>query len=181
LRAGLAIKRGRRKVFISNTETPPQGVENMKAIRRASKRVSRKAVSPVVATVILVLISVVAGVMLWLWVSGFTSAATAQQPALNERIKIEAVKVDTTHKNVTVIVRNVGSVPVTITDLYVIDYQGNTIDHTSFTSAISIEPGAVDKDNVKSNQGLSVQSGRTYTVKVVTKNGVEATYSFVWP
>jgi len=59
------------------------------------KRVKRgeKGVSPIVATAILVLISVVAGVLLWLWVSGFTSAATAEQPALAERIKIEAVKI----------------------------------------------------------------------------------------
>ena len=146
----------------------------MKAIRRASKRVSRKAVSPVVATVILVLISVVAGVMLWLWVSGFTSVATAQQPALNERIKIEAVQVSGT--TVTIYVRNVGSVTTTIDHAYVLKPDGTIIKEASVNA--SPNPGGATWVQVT---GVSGTSGYSYTVKVVTKNGVEATYSFVWP
>jgi flagellin-like protein len=146
----------------------------MKAIRIVGKR-SRKAVSPVVATVILVLISVVAGVMLWLWVSGFTSAATAQQPALYERIKIEAVNVTGTTVNVTI--RNVGSTTVTITSLHVLNASGiliaanNSVDTT-------IPPGSVGYATVS---GVSYTSGYACTVRVVTKNGVEASYTFVWP
>jgi hypothetical protein len=73
---------------------------------------NRKAISLVVATVVLVLISVVASAILWFWVSNFTSASTAQQPALNERIKIEAVEVS--GDDVKVYVRNVDSVATTI-------------------------------------------------------------------
>jgi flagellin-like protein len=56
----------------------------------------KKGVSPIIATVILVLIAVAAGVMLWLWVSGFASTTPAQQQALNERIRIDAVQISTT-------------------------------------------------------------------------------------
>ena len=148
----------------------------MKAIRRASKRVSRKAVSPVVATVILVLISVVAGVMLWLWVSGFTSAATAQQPALNERIKIEAVEVS--GNTVTVYVRNVGSITVKINGTYLYDYAGTCIGVNTNTN-LGLTPGQAGSVTVTAD--ATPKSGYTCSVKVVTEHGVEATYSFVWP
>jgi flagellin-like protein len=146
----------------------------MKAIRIAGKR-SRKAVSPVVATVILVLISVVAGVMLWLWVSGFTSAATAQQPALYERIKIEAV--NATGDTVRVTIRNVGSTTVNITSLYVLNASGILI-ATNTNVNTTIPPGSVGYATVS---GVRYSSGYAYIVRVVTKNGVEASYTFVWP
>jgi flagellin-like protein len=152
----------------------------MKDIRGAGKR-SRKAVSPVVATVILVLISVVAGVMLWLWVSGFTSAATAQQPALYERIKIEAVRI-TNDNRVNATVRNVGSVTVNITDIYVLNASGVVVASgisNSTPSPPNIDPGSVAF--IASNAVTSPSRGYSYTVKVVTKNGVEASYTFVWP
>jgi flagellin-like protein len=165
---------------MSNTETPPQGVENMKAIRRVSKRVSRKAVSPIVATVILVLISVVAGVMLWLWVSGFTSSATAQQPALNERIKIDSVKVDKDSEQLKVYVRNVGSIPVTISSVYIVTYNGTYVEGGSPSETTTISPG--DTSEITMSVTLAnYKSGVIYTVRVVTKNGVEASYNFVWP
>jgi len=144
----------------------------MKAIRRAS----RKAVSPVVATVILVLISVVAGVMLWLWVSGFTSAATAQQPALNERIKIEAV--DASTGSLKVHVRNVGGTTVNITKLYVLTTNG-VVYEVPDISPTSINPSNVEE--ISATLTKTYNSGTAYIVKVVTKNGVEASCTFVWP
>ena len=144
---------------------------------KATRRVSRKAVSPVVATVILVLISVVAGVMLWLWVSGFTSAATAQQPALNERIKIEAVQVS--GSQVTVYVRNVGSVAVKINGTYLYDYAGTCIGVNTNTN-LGLTPGQAGSVKVTA-EGVTPKSGYTYSVKAVTEHGVEASYTFVWP
>jgi flagellin-like protein len=152
----------------------------MKAIRIAGKR-SRKAVSPVVATVILVLISVVAGVMLWLWVSGFTSAATAQQPALYERIKIESANITRTDDGGRLIayVRNVGSVLVNITTVYLFDANNTLVMSFSLSPAIQIKPGEVKRVASDTIPLASIRNGLQYTVKVVTRNGVEATYAFV--
>jgi len=141
----------------------------------------RKGVSPIIAAAILILISVVAGVLLWLWVSGFTSAATAQQPALGERIKIEGVQVSpaTARKyNVTAYVRNVGGAPVNITHIYILDAAGTIVAQSGVTTLTIIDPGKVD--TVTANN-LDLKKGATYTVKVVTRNGVEATYTFVVP
>jgi hypothetical protein len=141
---------------------------------RGLKGANRKAISLVVATVVLVLISVVASAILWFWVSNFTSASTAQQPALNERIKIEAVEVS--GNDVKVYVRNVGSVATTIHYAYVLKPDGTLLKAQSVSTSLS--PGQSAPAQVT---GVGGASGHSYTVKVVTEHGVEASYTFVWP
>jgi len=141
---------------------------------RGLKGANRKAISLVVATVVLVLISVVASAILWFWVSNFTSASTAQQPALNERIKIEAVEVS--GNDVKVYVRNVGSVATTIHYVYVLKPDGTLLKAQSVS--VPLSPGRSAPAQVT---GVSGASGHPYTVKVVTEHGVEALYTFVWP
>jgi len=143
----------------------------------------KKGVSPIIATVILVLITVAAGVMLWLWVSGFASTTPAQQQALNERIRIDAVQVNTTDNTttVTIYVRNIGNSDVKIGAAYILDTTGVIkAASTSITDA-TINPGSVKSVSVQvdvSKAGL--QAGYAYVAKVVTINGVEATYTFVY-
>ena len=139
----------------------------------------KKGVSPVIATAILVLIAVVAGVLLWLWVSGFISASTAQQPALYERIKIEGVNVTTTtaRVNVTAYVRNVGAAAVIIDAIYVLNASGVVVAQDT-TVNVPISPGQVEEVSISVT---TLTSGLSYAVKVVTKNGVEASYTFVAP
>jgi flagellin-like protein len=142
----------------------------------------RKGISPIIATVILVLIAVAAGVMLWLWVSGFTSAMPAEQQALNERIRIDAVKVEDGSggsKSVTIYVRNIGKTDVAIGAAYILDTSNTIIASNTDTSSIpSISPGSVEEVTVSSVQ---LKSGYAYVAKVVTINGVETTYTFVAP
>ena len=142
-------------------------------------RLARKGVSPVIATIILVLIAVVAGVLLWLWVSGYSSALPSQNPALYERIKIDAVIVNTT-KNppiVTVYVRNVGNAAVSITHVYILMPNGVTLTVNQLQQPVTIQPGQVQTVSIQ----FTGNSGYAYVVKVVTANGVEAAYTFVWP
>jgi flagellin-like protein len=141
-------------------------------------RLARKGVSPVIATIILVLISVVAGVLLWLWVSGYSSTMPTQQ-SLYERIKIDAVTIDTTTTppSVTVYVRNVGNVAVNITHAYILTPNGVTLTVNQLQPQVTIQPGKVELVSIS----FAGTSGYAYVVKVVTANGVEATYTFVWP
>jgi len=149
-------------------------------------RLARKGVSPVIATIILVLIAVVAGVLLWLWVSGYSSTLPSQNPALYERIKIEAVNVSstTTTKQISIYVRNVGNVNVNISSIYILRPDGVLIETPSNTNPslpLSISPGTIQKITVTLSQSQQYKSGYAYVVKVVTANGVEAAYTFVWP
>ena len=144
-------------------------------------RLARKGVSPVIATIILVLIAVAAGVLLWLWVSGYSSSLPSQNPAIYERIKIDAVNVSSTTKQISIYVRNVGNVNVTISSIYILRPDGTMIESPSLPNSnpVTIKPGTVQKITVTLSQ--QYQSGYAYVVKVVTTNGVEATYTFVWP
>jgi len=145
-------------------------------------RLARKGVSPVIATIILVLISIVAGVLLWLWVSGYSSSLPSQNQALYERIKIEAVNVSsaTTTKQISIYVRNVGNVNVTISSIYILRPDGVLIETPNITPQ-TLSPGTIQKITVTLSQSQQYKSGYAYVVKVVTTNGVEATYTFVWP
>jgi archaellum component FlaG (FlaF/FlaG flagellin family) len=129
-----------------------------------------------------VLIAVAAGVMLWLWVSGFTSATPAEQQALNERIRIDAVKVEDRsggNKIVTIYVRNIGKTDVVIGAAYILDTSNTIIaSNTDAGSMPRISPGSVAEVEVSSVQ---LSSGYAYVAKVVTINGVETTYTFVAP
>ena len=142
----------------------------------------RKGISPIIATVILVLIAVAAGVMLWLWVSGFTSAMPAEQQALNERIRIDAVKVEGgggDNKDVTIYVRNIGKTDVAIGAAYILDTSNIIIASTTDTQSMpTISPGSVKEVKVSL---VPLNSGYAYVAKVVTINGVETTYTFVAP
>ena len=142
-----------------------------------------KGVSPVIATVILVLIAVVAGVLLWLWTSGFTSALPAQQQALYERIKIEGVLVAKGAKtNITAYVRNIGNVDVKISTVYIL-YPNGTIVSVKSGTDLTVNPSPIAPGSyatVTANNVTGCQTGYTYIIKVVTANGAEAAYTFVW-
>lgn len=143
----------------------------------------KKGVSPIIATVILVLIAVAAGVMLWLWVSGFASTTPAQQQALNERIRIDAVQVNTTGDTttVTIYVRNMGNSDVKIGAAYILDTTGIIkATNTSTNYLPTIQPNRVEKVLVKDIPSNTLSTGYAYVAKVVTINGVEATYTFVY-
>ena len=137
-----------------------------------------RAISPVVATALLVLIAIATAALLYLWVSGTVYQPT-EAPALKKRLKIEAVEYynGTGWTVVNVSVRNVGEVPVNVTTLYVIDDINGSIVGVNDTLKTIILPNQVKFVYVNIT-GLLVK-GRPYVAKVVTADGVEATYVFV--
>jgi len=140
-----------------------------------------RAVSPIVATILLILISIVAGVVLWLWISGFLTQSPPTQQAMFERIKIDAVKIDTSKNQITIYVRNFGGSDVIVSSAYIYDV-GNILIEALNISSISIPPNSVKPITTKYTPDYFVgKSGYSFILKVVTSNGVEASYVFVWP
>ena len=137
-------------------------------------------VSPIIATMILILIATAAGVLLWIWVSGYLSGGQVEHSALNERVKIEAVRVDIRDNNttITIYVRNIGSVTVNVSSGYVLDVNGNLIMGGPLNGVI-IRPGEVKYVVISSNQTLI--KGNMYIAKIVTRRGTESLYSFITP
>lgn len=139
-----------------------------------------KGVSPIIATIILILIAVSAGVLLWLWVSTFASSAPAtQSQALRERMKIEAVNVNTTTKRITAYVRNIGDVPIQITSAYILDISGNVVSAYNITTGNIIQPGQLGQIKIDVS-ATSLSLGFSYRLKLVTSNGIESEYTFVY-
>ena len=141
---------------------------------------AKKAISPVIATLLLILIAVAASILVYVWVTGYASSVTgAEASQLQERIKIDTVSVPsgTAGSNVTIYVRNIGNVEVNVTSGYVIDSVTSEVMGFNTTS-LRLAPGAVQQLNVTLTTSLT--SGRTYIAKVVTEDGVEATYSFTY-
>ena len=143
------------------------------------KGLNKLGVSPVIAVLLLVVIAVIAGTLLYVWLTGYmgtlqTEAGTEQ---LKEKIKIEAVTYessDTTHK-VTVYVRNIGDIKVSLKAVYLYNASG-TVVATDTNENTELDSGNVGTVDVT----YTLSSGKTYTVKVVTKRGTEATYTFTY-
>lgn len=134
-----------------------------------------RGVSPVVATALLVLIAVATAALLYLWVSGTVQNLPQNSYQMQERIKIDAVKYEhnTTHYNFTVYVRNVGDTPVNISTIYILN-SNNTVIYKYDVQDGGITPGSVkeiDVTGVPSDEVTEI-----IQIKVVTANGVEASY-----
>jgi len=137
---------------------------------------NRKGISPIIAVLLLVIIAVAAAVLTYLWVLGYIGTVQQQggtQP-LQERIKIEGVRVE--NGQVTAVyVRNIGDVNATVADAYLIFPTGSS-ERYNIDPDVSIAPGELREIDVT----FDVESGETYTIKVVTTTGAEAAFSFTY-
>ena len=142
------------------------------------KDLNKIGVSPVIAVLLLVVISVIAGTLLYVWLTGYmgtlqTGVGTEQ---LKEKIKIEGVGYS--GGALTVYVRNIGDTKVSLKAVYLYDASG-TVVAADTDEDVALDPGDV---GTIPETGLSytLSSGKTYTVKVVTQRGTEATYTFTY-
>ncbi|MCC6051470.1 MAG: hypothetical protein LM580_12225, partial [Thermofilum sp.] len=124
---------------------------------------------------------VAAAVLTYIWVTGYmgTLQAQAGTQQVQERIKIEGVKVDTGQNKITAIyVRNIGDTKVQIADVYLLDSSGNVLDKTSPSTTLG--PASSTTISTTLPTTTTLESGKTYIVKVVTERGTEATYQFTY-
>ena len=142
-----------------------------------------KAVSPVVATVLLILIAIATGAILWVWVNEFVSRSLTRHVSFEESLIVEAVKlirISGGFYNISVYVRNIGSVEATIVAVYILDTYGNLVDlNTSLRIVLppgkltcSETYGCITLNNVKLN------SGYAYVLRVVSSRGFRSDYLF---
>jgi flagellin-like protein len=136
----------------------------------------KRGISTVIASILVLAITVSLAVGLLTFGSSFMASQQKMQPPTTDQIKIENVYFqDSAHVLVTV--RNVGTGPVSVTDIYVggVDYTNATAPGGSgkFTPTISIAPGQAQTFTAQGN----FSPGTTYTIKAATRNGGENTYT----
>jgi flagellin-like protein len=133
-------------------------------------RSRRKAISPIIATLILIVITVVAGIMLYGFVSGFmanlgTSRAIAP-------ISIASASVSSSTNTTTIVVSNLGTTPVTITQVNLLDPSTGALIVTSTSlSTTTISAGQTVTITAATSVPKSVSKGTTVLVQVVTSTG----------
>ena len=143
----------------------------------------RTGVSPVIATLLLIVIAVAAAVLAYIWIIGYQGTLTQQASTaqLQERIKIEAVQYDSETNTLTVYVRNIGDTKVQISSFYLYDASGTVVATVILSSPEDLVPGHVSELPPESNSlSYPLIPGATYTIKVVTVKGTEATYTFTY-
>jgi flagellin-like protein len=144
------------------------------------ERSRRKAISPIIATLILIVITVVAGIMLYGFVSGFmANLGTSRTIA---PISIASASVNSSG-SATIVVSNLGTTPVTITQVNLLNASTGallvTFKHidtspssTSTSTSVTIAGGnttTIYASTVAS--GSMPYVGKTVLVQVVTSTG----------
>ena len=142
---------------------------------------NKKGVSPIIAVLLLIVITVTAALLTYLWVLGYIGSAqrSGQPSQLEEKIKIDGVKVSDT--TVFIYVRNIGSVRVVIQAAYILNATTGTVIDAKTDLNVGLDPGEVSGTNVYVEVSGTYTSGYTYVAKVVTTKGTEASLAFTWP
>ena len=143
---------------------------------------STKGLSPIFATLILIAIAVIAGIVVYMFSSGYIGQLTGGGPAVQEKAAVQGVDVAADQIWASYVA---GPEDIDITGVIVRDAGGNTVLAGTPTAAASLdkETGAltpVGFDLVGGAGGMT--SGDTYTVTLTSaKGGSFVSASFVCP
>ena len=140
------------------------------------RRYLRKGISPLIATVLLILIAISTGLLIYAFATGWIGSRTALGAGPSSSIAIDAayLKVNDEWCNVTVYVRNIGSVPANITAVYVTEIAtGNVSARTNLSKSVAPNSVAEIQANFTKSE-LCPKSGYSYEIKVVTADGATA-------
>jgi flagellin-like protein len=163
----------------------------------------RRGIEPIVAAILLIVITVVAAVLLYIWFNGYLSSTTSKvsQVSVPEELQIINVAVlysSGSPSSIVAYIQNVGSIPATINQAYVLNVTtGNVICAISSSSmSYNIPPSSPTASSTAvPASGLTVPSGTAaelilslsscslapnsyYVLKLVTARGTQVTYQF---
>jgi FlaG/FlaF family flagellin (archaellin) len=156
---------------------------------------NKKGINTILAALLMVVIVVVASVMVYAWSTGLLSSLLVQNPVPKESIQYDnfAYASGSPVTNLTVYIRNSGSVQVALQTYYVKDANGNQYTVGSLSPQPTITPNAVagvnfliagncpsgcTYSNGAPSGGFQYVSGNSYTVTVVTTRNNQFTWSF---
>ena len=160
-----------------------------------SRRRARKGIEPIVAAILLIVITVVAAILLYFWFSAYLSSTTTKvsQVSAPEEAQIIGVNYNPTSNQLIVYLQNVGQIPITINQAYILNsttlnvvcvptitaYYSPPCSSTSTSSSIvnlGSNSAAAIYLSIPSSCSLSPNS--LYVVKLVTARGTQITYEF---
>jgi archaeal type IV pilus assembly protein PilA len=134
---------------------------------------NRKGISPIFATLILIAIAVIAGVVVYMFVSGTLATMMGGGTAAQEKITVQTAQYDSTALSISVYASTTTTQLPVPSGLIVKDGQGNTIEAVATTSTFT----ATGSLTTISGTLASALAPGSYTVTLTT----EAGGSFVSP
>jgi len=148
-----------------------------------------KGIEPIVAAVLLIVLAVVGAVLLYLWFAGYVTKATSQaeQISATERLSIEAANLSSTGISY-LYIRNIGGSNVALATAYLL--VPGTVSPLCATSAITVYNGLSTSATTLSTPtlypgqdqlvrinfsgcGITITSGYSYVIKIVTQQGTQ--------
>ena len=155
---------------------------------------NRHGIEAIVGAVLLIVITVVAAVLLYLWFTGYLTGTASKAPQINtvQQFIVTGASISpstTGAYTVTAYVENTGNVPVTIVQANVLNPQNGQVlcsaavggtgngstSPTSLTSTTVSSSGNVGTVSFTCGSGIS--SGQSYTIQLISNNGVSAEYT----
>jgi len=156
----------------------------MQKIRRI--RSNRKGINTILAALLMVVIVVVASVMVYAWSTGLLGSLLVQPNVGKETLQPDAPAAFSSATNVTIYIRNSGTIPTTLQSYYVKDSSGNAYQLTTWAGP-SINPNAVNptaftigsscSSCVLTGTAFTFQAGYSYTVLVITSRNNQFTFT----
>jgi flagellin-like protein len=131
-------------------------------------RKNAKALSPVFAVLILIAIAVIAGIIVYMFTSGYLGTMMGGGTAGQEKVAIEAVECPAVD-SVVAWAKSTGGGPVEITEAILKDTSGQVVD-----VAQSVTNGGLPADGTLTNVGITfsgMNATTLYTVALVSKEG----------
>jgi flagellin-like protein len=160
----------------------------------------RRGIEPIVAAILLIVITVVAAVLLYIWFNGYLSSTTSKvsQVSVPEELQIVNVALYPSGSPSYLIayIQNVGSIPATINQAYVLNVTTLNVVCVPSLSYYYIPPSSPSSTGTPvPASGLTVPSGTAaelilslsscplapntyYVLKLVTARGTQVTYQF---
>ena len=122
-----------------------------------------KAISPIFATLILIAIAVIAGVVVYMFTSGYLAGMAGQTTSVKDQLAVPAAS------TTGVVVTNMGSKDAIVTMLVLKDDSGQTV---GTPVMIAVIDGTVEPEETLPISGALVPTDAgTYTVTVLTAGG----------
>jgi len=158
---------------------------------------NRRGIEAIVGAVLLIVITVVAAVLLYLWFTGYLTGTASKVPQINtvQQFIVTGASISSSG-SVTAYVENTGNVPVTIVQANVLNPQNGQVvcsaavggtgnGSPSTPTSFSLNPTTVSSsgNNIGivsftcSSTGSGINSGQSYTIQLISNNGVSAEYT----
>ncbi len=162
----------------------------MNPVRKYLK--NKKGINTILASLLMVVIVVVAAVMVYAWSTGLLGTLLVQPNVGKEALTMDTYAFPSggtpASSNVSLTLRNAGTVAITFASYYVKNATGTTFTQSAWTSGPTIQPNTPGIANLGigctgcgsfSTSTFTFVSGNSYTVTLVTSRNNQFTFTVV--